>query len=483
MAIRNDQPATRELGRTGFEVTTLGLGGQASIQWTPPGEIPERIILKALSLGIAYFDTSNVYGPSQLNYGKAFRAAHLIPGAPGYDEKKRRSVFLASKTGCRFAKGLSSSRGSVVSLTQGPAGSMAIDDVKRTLTQIFGDGRGNYPAGACLDLVQIHNLTGMDEVDAIYEGLDRPDPKAEWIGALAALRDFRDGTNLTGLNPGEEKLIRHIGITGHYSSPVLMECLQRDTENIIDTLLVAINANDRRYFSHQYNVIPAAAAKNMGIIAMKVFADGAMYGKKNRFSRQPADVVRSVGTPELPSEPLVRYSVSTPGVSTAIIGIGHIDSDQRLDQLERNLAAANLSGMDETERREVEQMAARAKEGMTNYYQLEASVLGPPRHPAVAQEIRADRRVAGLTWQTAYAGDQPLSHYEVMRDDFRRAGFGHPDMQYVAGRVAHRPQTTTAPFSFEDPLEDRVAHRYRLVAVDAAGRRAGSDELLLPAVD
>jgi hypothetical protein len=50
-----DKPVTRALGRTGFEVTTLGLGGQASIQWTPPEENPEKIILKALSLGITYF--------------------------------------------------------------------------------------------------------------------------------------------------------------------------------------------------------------------------------------------------------------------------------------------------------------------------------------------------------------------------------------------------------------------------------------------
>ena len=44
-AISPDKPSTRVLGRTGFEVTTLGLGGQASIQWTPPGENSEQIIL------------------------------------------------------------------------------------------------------------------------------------------------------------------------------------------------------------------------------------------------------------------------------------------------------------------------------------------------------------------------------------------------------------------------------------------------------
>jgi aryl-alcohol dehydrogenase-like predicted oxidoreductase len=478
-----DKPTTRVLGRTGFEVTTLGLGGQASLQWNPPGGNQEQIILKALSLGITYLDTSNHYGPSQVNYGKAFRAAHLIPGSPGYDEKRRRSFFLASKTGLRYAKGQPGPRGMATGLTNGPPGSMTIDDVRRTLSQIFGDGLGNYPPGAYLDLVQIHNLLNLDQVDAIYEGLATPDPKAEWIGALAALRDYRDGTNLTGLNPKEEKLIRHIGITGHFSSPVLMECIQRDTGNILDTLLVAMNANDRHYFNHQYNVIPVAAAKNMGIIAMKVFADGAMYGKDNRFSTQPSDVVRSVGSPHLPSAPLIRYSLSTPGVSTAIIGIGHIDKDRKLDQLEQNLAASRFSGqMDGSGRREVEQLAERAKKGLTNYFQREAEVLGAPRQAAVSQKMETDRRVALLTWQTSYAGDQPLSHYEIQRDDFLRADFGNPPhLNTVVGRVEHRPQTTMEPFTFNDPLKDQLPHRYRVIAVDVAGRRADSQDLLLPA--
>jgi hypothetical protein len=33
-----------------------------------------------------------------LNYGKAFPSLHLIRDTPEYDEAKRRSIFLASKT-------------------------------------------------------------------------------------------------------------------------------------------------------------------------------------------------------------------------------------------------------------------------------------------------------------------------------------------------------------------------------------------------
>jgi hypothetical protein len=83
--------------------------------------------------------------------------------------------------------------------------------------------------------------------------------------------------------------------------------------------------------------------------------------------------------------------------------------------------------------------------------------------------MRGDHRLAHLTWQTAYAGDQPLRYYEIRRDD------------EPIGRVEHRPQITPTPFAFQDPLQDHRGHRYRVVTVDAAGRTAASQELLIPA--
>lgn len=95
----------RRFGKIDFEVTTLGLGGQASIQWTPAGIDPVAIIMKAYQLGINYYDTSNYYGPSQLNYGKAFRQLGLVSGQPNYSVTKRKGIFVTSKTGLRFGKG------------------------------------------------------------------------------------------------------------------------------------------------------------------------------------------------------------------------------------------------------------------------------------------------------------------------------------------------------------------------------------------
>jgi hypothetical protein len=212
----------RLLGRTGRTVVPLALGGQASLQWTKPGNDPADIIVRAVQLGLNYLDTANAYGPSQMNYGEAFRRLHLTPSDTSYDRELRQKLFVATKTVRRFA------------LDPGGAGPTAVDDLKRSLTQIFGDGKGFIPEGAYLDSIQIHNLTTMDQVNQVYEGFaGRGSKRAERIGALAGLLDYRDGTNYTGLNPERRHYVRHIGITGHQSSPVLMSAIRRDSENVI----------------------------------------------------------------------------------------------------------------------------------------------------------------------------------------------------------------------------------------------------------
>ena len=177
----------RPMGRLGFEATTLGLGGQASLQWTPADEDPVRIILKAFDLGVNYYDTSNVYDGSQSFYGKAFRELHLIPGQAGYNESLRRSIFLTSKTALRFGKGGWQKQG-LINVSNGKGGHTA-DDLRRTLSQVFGDGQGGYPGGSYLNMVLLHSISTMADIDAAFEGYDKPDPKAETIGALNELVD------------------------------------------------------------------------------------------------------------------------------------------------------------------------------------------------------------------------------------------------------------------------------------------------------
>lgn len=200
---------------------------------------------------------------------------------------------------------------------------------------------------------------------------------------------------------------------------------------------------------------------------MKVFADGAMYTKQATWSRRPEHVVPLVGSPSLPSRPLVQYALSTPGIATAIIGIGQIDDAAGRCQLNQNFSAAQIrpESLSQTDREAIEHKAAQVKGGQTNYFQAPVKPLGPPREPAVTQERRERQHIARLTWQTAYAAGQPIRRYEIWRDNRK------------VGQVEHRPQTTKSPFAFEDALSDQAAHSYRVVTVDAAGRTASTNEL------
>ncbi|UCH14913.1 MAG: aldo/keto reductase, partial [Bacteroidales bacterium] len=451
---------TRDFGRLNHEVTTFGLGGQASIQWTPDDVDPVAIILKAFNKGVNYFDTSNLYGPSQTNFGKAFQKLGLIPGSAGYNESLRKSIFLTSKTHLRFAKG-NMDVGGPNNWTNGPQGTHTIDDLKRSLSQIFGDGEGAYPKGAYLDMVLIHSVTNMRDVNAVFEGLENPDPKDERIGALAALRDYRDGTNYTRLNPGEEKLINHIGFSGHYDTGVMMDMIRRDEQNILDGLLVSINPNDKLNFNMQNNVIPVAAAKNMGIIAMKVFADGAMYTKGAHWSGEPSHVVRQIGSKEMPFKPLIEYSLTTPGISTAIIGIGQISEDFSRCQLSQNIAASQIKpgALNETNRLEIEKIANQVKGGKTNYFQMEEGGLTEPQNTEIEM---LDNGEVLIKWNTAYAGDSPVDHYEVWRNNNK------------IGQVEHHPQISPEPFKFKDNIDTSAKNEYKIITVDKKGGRKES---------
>ncbi len=469
---------SRVLGRTGRPVTTFGLGGQASIQWTPEGMDPVAIIEKAYRCGVTYYDTSNVYGPSQENFGKAFRNLGLHRDAPEYDPAARAGIFLASKThmrttrtpeGERFRTSFSEGMGPDFNVQS------AVDDVRRSLSLMFGDGQGGYPEDAYLDCIQTHNINSMDEVDMLYEGLDDPSPDRPWLGALAGLLDLRDGTNHTGTNPKHEQLVRHLGITGHWSSPAHIYAIQRDEQRILDTILVALNPSDRLYCCHQHNAIPVAAAAGMGIIAMKVFADAAYYHKDAKFSSESEDVYREVGSEVLPSAPLVQYALSIPGVTTAILGIGQIDNsdDASKCQLTANIAAAQLEvPLSHESCAEVEELARKAQVDEANsYFQRPFVGLTAPRN--VGAEVDTSmhmfaRRAVRVSWDTAYAGSHAIDRYDVLRDG------------EVIGSVPHTPQWTRHRFLLDDAFDyagDAGTHTYVVRTVDTAGETADASAL------
>ncbi|MEX2301344.1 MAG: aldo/keto reductase [Bryobacterales bacterium] len=456
---------TRVLGRTGREVTTFGLAGGNKVMWESSEDEAVKIVVKAVRAGMTYLETANNYQLSQANYGKAFRVLNLIPGEPGYDSNLRARLFLATKSGLRQsiirdgAKPLGNSQG---------GGTTCIDDLKRSLTQFFGDGKGHIPEGAYLDLMQVHSLTHDEHVDAVYEGLNNPGDKSlPRVGALAGLLDFRDGTNLTGLNPEHKKWIRHIGITGHENPAVHMYAMRRDTKNILDTLLVVVNPNDVRYFCHQTNSIPVAAAKNMGLIGMKVFADGAMYGLEPRYASRPGQSVLSVGQKgKVAFQDFLHYTLSPKGMSTLITGIGLIDSndDPERDQIVANLAACQTAEpLSAQRKRDIEEQVAALHGTQTNFFQRPSSGFQPPQDVVV--KGLGEKNGNEISWHTAYAAGEPIVRYEVYRRHERIAA------------MPFEPQISEQPFRVVDkdaPGGHSGGVWYRVRAVDAAGQTVDS---------
>src|SRR3954467_12986189 len=141
--------------------------------------------------------------------------------------ERRQQIFLASKTHDRSRDG---------SLR------LLDDSLRRLRTDHF-------------DLWQLHDLRTDDDLRSIFgKG-----------GALEAL-----------LQAQAEGRVRHLGITGHHDPAILLEAMRRHP---FDTVLVALNAADAHRLPFLSTVLPEAARRGMGIIAMKVCAQGALLGQ------------------------------------------------------------------------------------------------------------------------------------------------------------------------------------------------------------
>ena len=130
-----------------------------------------------------------------------------------------------------------------------------------------------------LDLWQLHDLRTADDLRRIFAK----------DGALEAL-----------LRAREEGRTRFLGITGHHDPAILLEAMRRFD---FDTVLVALNAADVHRLSFARTVLADAARRGMGVIAMKVAAQGALL-ERGRLTMAEA----------------MGYALSLDGVSTAVIG-------------------------------------------------------------------------------------------------------------------------------------------------------------------
>ncbi|MBI4956578.1 MAG: aldo/keto reductase [Myxococcales bacterium] len=203
----------RLLGKTGFEVEPVSLGGEGILRSAGRAAEAVPVVLEALRLGVRYCDTAPAYGESQDYYGEALRTAG--PAA-------RARIFLASKTHVRDRDG-------------------ALRLLDESLRRLGTDH---------LDLWQLHDLRDEAELDRIFG-------RGGVIEAVEAAR--ADGR------------VRFVGITGHYRPDILLEAMRRYP---VDSVLCAVNPADPVRAPFVTTVVAEARRRGIGVVGMKVMAAG-----------------------------------------------------------------------------------------------------------------------------------------------------------------------------------------------------------------
>jgi aryl-alcohol dehydrogenase-like predicted oxidoreductase len=155
----------RRLGKTGIDVTILGLGGEGILRTYGHDKEAYELINKAIDLGITYLESARAYSGSESYYGRALR-------------ERRKDIFLASKSHARDKKG-------------------ALQHLRETLENMKTDH---------LDLWQVHDVRTKEDVEEIFGP----------GGALEAFQQARD-----------RGLVRFLGITGHHDPGILLRCMER----------------------------------------------------------------------------------------------------------------------------------------------------------------------------------------------------------------------------------------------------------------
>jgi len=269
---------TRNLGKTGYKVGIFSLGGQAALERADNFDAAVPLIERALDLGVNYVDTSSIYGGperwSEQYVGRVM--AH-----------RRKDAFLATKTKER-------ERDSSLRM------------IEKSLELLKTDH---------IDLWQVHDVGIMANVDAVFaKG-----------GAMEALLEMK-----------EQKVVRHLGITGHFRPEPLMECIRRYP---FDAILLAVNAADPHHYSFNEALLPMAVERQMGIIGMKIPGRSRLLASwtpptieaQKRSWEGMAIQTSSPGT--LTMREAMHYTLSLP-VSTVIVGCDTVA------QLEENVQIA-----------------------------------------------------------------------------------------------------------------------------------------------
>ncbi len=250
------------LGRTGVEVSRLGIGcAQFQRPHVSQDDVNETL-QRALERGVDYLDVAPNYGNDDLGYSEEKMGPALA------DKAFREKFFLVTKT-------------------EEPDRDGTWRLLEQSLKRLQTDR---------VDLVHLHNLGEPKRWADLDMSLGDK-------GALAALREAK-----------EQGIIRFIGASGHLHPTRFHRAL--DTGEI-DVLMNAVNFVVQHTYDFEHKVWSRARQENLGLVAMKVLGGSGPGGA----ARQAA----GFKLPEDKYEEALRYAFSIPGMHVAVIGMDGIE--------------------------------------------------------------------------------------------------------------------------------------------------------------
>jgi aryl-alcohol dehydrogenase-like predicted oxidoreductase len=236
--LKSEELPKRRLGRTNKMVSCIGFGaGSRYCNWVADEDTLQKHIDHAIKLGITYFDSARSYGNG---LSEERYGKFLTP-------KYREQIFLNSKTMER-----------------------TYDGVMREIEISLETLRTEY-----LDLYCMHSIDRVEDVDILLSS----------SGGYKALQKLKN-----------EGVVKNIGFSFHKWNDASQKSLN---EFDVDAILCVINAS--KYNGNEDGLLPLAAKRDIGIIAIKIMGQNALIGNVS-------------------GDDLLRYGLSLP-ISVANIGM------------------------------------------------------------------------------------------------------------------------------------------------------------------
>ena len=272
----------RRLGRTGLEVSLVGLGTGGPSRLGQGSGVPEaeavRVVHRALDLGINLIDTSAGYGDSEVILGRALR------------EIDRRRYIIATKFRPAEEAG-----------GEGQPAAALEESLHRSLRRLGVD---------CIDLFQFHGIMP-GQYDLVVD---------RCLGE--AQRWQRQGK------------VRFLGITERYSGDGAHRMLERAlADDHFDSIMVGYNLLAP---GAEYEILPAARKRDVGVLVMfavrralsdPVRLEKAVAGLKERGlldpgavpDRRPLDWLLRPGVESVIAA-AYKFTAAHPAVSSVLTG-------------------------------------------------------------------------------------------------------------------------------------------------------------------